>query len=131
MPCFKFFPFIKIETFIIDGKEYLFKVDQVGAEIVKTEYSDGEIESIDYDTRVWFLSQLSDQSSRGFACIYLIVQPQTRTGLIDGVTNKYYCTGRKIGERIDLFSGRGQGYILMMALLENLLMIILKMECLI
>lgn len=106
----------EIETFVIDGKECMFKVDRADAEIVK--YSDEDGDLVEYNVRVWFISQLASESNRNFACIYLIVQPDTKTGLVQGFTNKFKCSGYRVGERVELLSGQGTGRILMEALVK-------------
>ena len=106
-----------IEQFVIDGEEYTFKVDRTDAEILK--YSDEEGDSDTVDAKVWFISQLDGEVNRNFSCIYLIVQQScadqqscstakadqqscTNTGLIQGFTNKFMCSGYRVGERVRL-----------------------------
>lgn len=109
---------ITVEKFFINDKEYIFKVDYTEAEMIKTQYDEEDLESVPLEATVHFLSQLVGQESKNYACIYMIIQQDSRTGLVQGVTNKLLCSGYRVGEKIQLSEKRGQGAILMRALIQ-------------
>lgn len=109
---------LTVEEFIIDGRKYLFKLNYSEAELVPTRYDDGTIEYTKYDARLYFLSLLDNEQSNHYACIYVIIHNGGNYGLIQGFTNKFLCSGYRIGERINLLSERGQGYYLMNGLIQ-------------
>ena len=109
---------LTVEEFWIDGKNYLFKINYSEAELIPTRYDDGEVEITKSDARLYFISLLDSQHSNSFACIYVIICGEDNYGLIQGFTNKYLCSGYRVGEKINLMAPQGQGYFLMNGLIQ-------------
>lgn len=106
---------LSVEEFLIDRRKYLFKINYSEAQLIPSYYDDGKVET---DARLYFISLLDREQSNNFACVYVIIVKNEKHGPTQGFTNKFLCSGYRIGEKINLLSERGQGYYLMHGLIQ-------------
>ena len=96
----------------IDGVDYIFTINEVDGELIN-------IEGRRYPTReIYFFSLYSD--SLATSCIWLTVDPKTRTGYINGIAKRFQCIGFSSGRGFPMepLVGENQGAILVQAMIK-------------
>lgn len=96
----------------IDGKDYVFNINKIMGKIV-------DIDGKKYrELEIYFLSLFREDIATN--CIWLTVDPSSKTGWINGVDKKFRCIGHNdTGDMpVEYYDGENQGYVLMRALIQ-------------